>query len=72
MGTLQANWEAYTGEEVRELPHGHLVAYPVDISPDGHLHTTPGHLCFPDTHAPVLGKKLWAPKFMRLGYLLTT
>ena len=59
---------------MQELPHGHLVPYPVEITPDGRLSPLPGHRCFPDTQAPVLGKTLWAPKFLRssVGYLLTT
>ena len=68
----QANWEAYTSDVVQELPHGHLVSYPVDVAPDGHLHSVAGHRCFPDSRAPVLGKTLWAPKCLRLGYVLTT
>lgn len=30
---LQENWAAYTGREIRELPHGHLLPYPLEARP---------------------------------------
>ena len=52
---VQANWEAYVAEEVQELPHGHLVPYPVAVEPDGFVTTLPGHRNFPDTKGSILG-----------------
>ena len=69
----QANWEAYTADEVQELPHGHLVPYPIEIGPDGVMNSLLGHRNFPDTQGHVLGKKMWAPAFlMKSVGLLTT
>ena len=42
-------------EEVQELPHGHLVPYPVAVEPDGFVTTLPGHRNFPDTKGSILG-----------------
>ncbi len=51
----QANWEAYIAEEVQELPHGHLVPYPIAVEPEGFVTTLPGHRTFPDTKGSILG-----------------
>ena len=51
----QANWEAYIAEEVQELPHGHLVPYPIAVEPEGFVTTLPGHRNFPDTKGSILG-----------------
>jgi hypothetical protein len=29
----QENWEAYIGNDIVELPHGHLLPYPLDVRP---------------------------------------
>ena len=52
---VQANWEAYTAEEVQELPHGHLIPYPIAVEPDGFVTTLPGFRNFPDSKGSVLG-----------------
>ena len=51
----QANWEAYVADEVQELPHGHLVPYPIAVEPDGFVTTLPSHRNFPDTKGSILG-----------------
>ena len=62
-----------------DLPHGHLVPYPIEVHGDGTVTTPPGFSTFPDTRAPVLGA-VWkllpcsgrAVLRQKAGYLLTT
>jgi phospholipase D1/2 len=49
------NWEVYSGDEVKELPHGHLCMYPLNIKDDGTVENLPGVINFPDTEASILG-----------------
>lgn len=58
---------------MQELPHGHLVPYPVSIAQDGTISPLSGHVCFPDTKAAVLGKTMKVPRFLRsVAHILTT
>jgi len=45
----RANWEAFNGDAVLALPHGHLCKYPYEVSATGIL--TPTVLFFPDHEA---------------------
>ncbi|CAI9114301.1 OLC1v1014990C1 [Oldenlandia corymbosa var. corymbosa] len=59
-------WEIYCGEEVADMKGGHLVTYPISISPEGHVQDiADGNGHFPDTRTPVKGKrtKVLAPIF---------
>lgn len=61
----EANWEAYVGEEVVPLPHGHLLAYPICVSEEGEVGTRPGWERFPDSAGAVLGTRvLTVPDFI--------
>ena len=70
---VQANWDAYAAEEVQELPHGHLVPYPIAVEPDGFVTTLPGHRNFPDTKGSILGAvmKVRAQECLKPKCLLT-
>lgn len=51
------NWDLYARDELHgDLP-GHLLSYPVAVSYDGKVTELPGLDFFPDTRAPILGKK---------------
>ena len=66
-------------QQVVDLPHGHLVPYPIEVKGDGTVTTPRGGGTFPDTRAPVLGG-VWkllpcsglAVLRREAGYLLTT
>eukprot|EP00669_Euglena_mutabilis_P006084 TRINITY_DN1814_c0_g1_i1.p1 TRINITY_DN1814_c0_g1~~TRINITY_DN1814_c0_g1_i1.p1 ORF type:complete len:162 (+),score=51.88 TRINITY_DN1814_c0_g1_i1:150-635(+) len=50
------NWTAFSGDEVRSLPYGHLCRYPYDVDLDGKV--TPTTQFFPDhemVNAHVMG-----------------
>mmetsp|Transcript_9813 Transcript_9813/g.29512 ORF Transcript_9813/g.29512 Transcript_9813/m.29512 type:complete len:978 (-) Transcript_9813:2047-4980(-) len=71
------NWAAYTGAEVKELPHGHLLPYPLEIAQNGVVRALDGFRKFPDTNGTVLGKKIQLPILAKkiLGkteYVVTT
>ncbi|XP_038982403.1 phospholipase D alpha 1-like [Phoenix dactylifera] len=49
-------WEKFVGDEVINLP-GHLLPFPIQVSEFGELSELPPDGFFPDTKAPVKGKK---------------
>ena len=48
------NWDAYVSEEGKEM-RGHLMQYPLRVSPDGKVSALPDHESFPDVGGKVLG-----------------
>jgi phospholipase D1/2 len=71
------NWEAYVSDKVQNLPHGHLLPYPLEVAQNGVVRNLPGFRHFPDTKADVTGKKIQVPAVLRqcLGrteYVVTT
>ncbi|KAK9829228.1 hypothetical protein WJX72_004613 [[Myrmecia] bisecta] len=53
----QRNWDDFVGEEVMDL-QSHLLNYPIQVSPDGHVDHLPGHEHWPDfPKASILGGK---------------
>ncbi|KAK3133350.1 hypothetical protein QOZ80_6AG0535410 [Eleusine coracana subsp. coracana] len=59
-------WDAYTRDRVEDLP-GHLLPFPITVSEFGEVGDLPADGCFPDTRAPVRGRKS-----MKLPAILTT
>ncbi|KAJ1289710.1 hypothetical protein BS78_02G185300 [Paspalum vaginatum] len=59
-------WDAYTQDRVEDLP-GHLLPFPITVSEFGEVADLPADGCFPDTKAPVRGRKA-----MKLPDILTT
>ncbi|GAB2228019.1 hypothetical protein Droror1_Dr00009848 [Drosera rotundifolia] len=55
--TGQKMWNTYTSEEVVDMKGVHLVCYPVTISKDGSLRDLDSIDHFPDTTAPIKGKR---------------
>ncbi|QHO04691.1 hypothetical protein HN51_060669 [Arachis hypogaea] len=54
----QDNWNEYKGETLGADLSGHLLRYPIDISPDGSItHDTDETSTFPDTDASILGNQ---------------
>lgn len=52
------NWETYSMQTFdQSVSFHHLLRYPIEISENGNITTLPGFKCFPDTKAPILGKK---------------
>jgi phospholipase D1/2 len=49
-------WDAYTRDRVEDLP-GHLLPFPITVSEFGEVGDLPADGCFPDTRAPVRGRK---------------
>lgn len=49
----EANWKAYSGDSIRELPHGHLCIYPYNIAKNGFV-TARGKF-IPDSGAKITG-----------------
>lgn len=60
----EANWAAYTAATPTELPHGHLLPYPLQVAQDGGVHPLPGWEMLPDTKAAVMGKDGMLPDFL--------
>uniref|UniRef100_A0A0D9XDU2 Phospholipase D n=1 Tax=Leersia perrieri TaxID=77586 RepID=A0A0D9XDU2_9ORYZ len=52
----EATWEAYTRDRVEDLP-GHLLPFPIAVSEFGEVDDLTADGCFPDTAAPVKGRK---------------
>ena len=52
----EALWDAYTRDRVEDLP-GHLLPFPISVSEFGEVSDLPAGGCFPDTRAPVKGRK---------------
>ncbi|KAH7287656.1 hypothetical protein KP509_32G068000 [Ceratopteris richardii] len=46
-------WDMYTRDQPVDMP-GHLMLYPMSVSPNGEIEPLQGFDCFPDTNAPVL------------------
>ncbi|CAN6210736.1 unnamed protein product [Urochloa humidicola] len=59
-------WDVYTQDRVEDLP-GHLLPYPITVSEFGEVGDLPPDGCFPDTRAPVRGRKA-----VKLPDILTT
>ncbi|XP_062199434.1 phospholipase D alpha 1-like [Phragmites australis] len=59
-------WDAYTQDRVEDLP-GHLLPFPITVSEFGEVADLPADGCFPDTRAPVRGRKA-----VKLPDILTT
>ncbi|GLJ47211.1 hypothetical protein SUGI_0996530 [Cryptomeria japonica] len=55
-GFAERTWEFFVGEEINDLP-GHLLPFPVRITRDGNVVELEGHPVFPDTKAPIAGRK---------------
>ncbi|KAF8034632.1 hypothetical protein BT93_C0826 [Corymbia citriodora subsp. variegata] len=51
------NWELYTDDVSKDDLWGHLLRYPIEVTGNGAVVPLPGFAHFPDTKAPVLGKK---------------
>ena len=47
-------WDMFAGEEVVDLP-GHLLTYPITVSPDGIVSGLPGFTYFSDSKGKVMG-----------------
>ncbi|KAF0911414.1 hypothetical protein E2562_008292 [Oryza meyeriana var. granulata] len=62
----EALWDAYTQDRVEDLP-GHLLPFPITVSEFGEVADLPADGCFPDTTAPVKGRKS-----LKLPAILTT
>ncbi|KAM0866858.1 hypothetical protein ACQ4PT_042370 [Festuca glaucescens] len=52
----EALWDAYTRDRVEDL-RGHLLTFPISVSEFGEVTDLPADGCFPDTKAPVKGRK---------------
>lgn len=52
----EALWDAYTRDTVEDLG-GHLLPFPVSVSEFGEVTDLPADGCFPDTRAPIKGRK---------------
>eukprot|EP01056_Protomagalhaensia_sp_Gyna25_P001556 Protomagalhaensia_sp_Gyna_25__1555@NODE_17_length_8134_cov_42_750093_g11_i0_p1_GENE_NODE_17_length_8134_cov_42_750093_g11_i0NODE_17_length_8134_cov_42_750093_g11_i0_p1_ORF_typecomplete_len841_score109_62PLDc_2/PF13091_6/0_73PLDc_2/PF13091_6/2_7e19PLDc/PF00614_22/3_2e03PLDc/PF00614_22/3_8e03PLDc/PF00614_22/1_3e07PLDc/PF00614_22/8_3e07PLD_C/PF12357_8/1_1e14_NODE_17_length_8134_cov_42_750093_g11_i010003522 len=61
------NWDAFSGPENVALPHGHMCAFPYNISREGEVGPLPGCPDIPGTSAPVCG----TPSTMLPGALTT-
>lgn len=59
-------WDSYTQDRVEDLP-GHLLPFPITVSEFGEVADLPADGCFPDTRAPVRGRKA-----VKLPDILTT
>jgi phospholipase D1/2 len=59
-------WGVYTQDRVENLP-GHLLPFPITVSEFGEVADLPADGCFPDTSAPVKGRKA-----VKLPDILTT
>ncbi|CAN6195969.1 unnamed protein product [Urochloa humidicola] len=59
-------WDVYTQDRVEDLP-GHLLPFPITVSEFGEVGDLPADGCFPDTRAPVRGRKA-----VKLPDILTT
>ncbi|CAD6219250.1 unnamed protein product [Miscanthus lutarioriparius] len=59
-------WDSYTQDRVEDLP-GHLLPFPITVSEFGEVDDLPADGCFPDTRAPVRGRKA-----VKLPDILTT
>ncbi|GAB4828282.1 Phospholipase D [Ancistrocladus abbreviatus] len=53
----QKYWDLYSSETLEHDLPGHLLTYPIDVSPQGEVLQLPGLELFPDTKAKVLGTK---------------
>ncbi|KAF7072674.1 hypothetical protein CFC21_077775 [Triticum aestivum] len=52
----EALWDAYTRDRVEDL-RGHLLPFPISVSEFGEVADRTADGCFPDTRAPVKGRK---------------
>lgn len=52
----EALWDAYTRDRVEDL-RGHLLPFPISVSEFGEVTDLTADGCFPDTRAPVKGRK---------------
>jgi phospholipase D1/2 len=52
----EALWDAYTRDRVEDL-RGHLLPFPISVSEFGEVADLTADGCFPDTRAPVKGRK---------------
>ncbi|RCV11706.1 hypothetical protein SETIT_2G207900v2 [Setaria italica] len=59
-------WDVYTQDRVEDLP-GYLLPFPITVSEFGEVGDLPVDGCFPDTRAPVRGRKA-----VKLPDILTT
>lgn len=50
-------WEIYSGHEVVDMEGVHLVSYPVNVREDGRLEELASCRNFPDTQAPISGRR---------------
>uniref|UniRef100_A0A0E0ESC0 Phospholipase D n=1 Tax=Oryza meridionalis TaxID=40149 RepID=A0A0E0ESC0_9ORYZ len=62
----EATWDAYTKDTVEDLP-GHLLPFPITVSEFGEVADLTADGCFPDTTAPVKGRRS-----LKLPAILTT
>ncbi|XP_042427236.1 phospholipase D alpha 1-like [Zingiber officinale] len=51
------NWDLYASEELSDDLPGHLLRYPVGVTSFGKVTELPGLKFFPDTRAPILGRR---------------
>ncbi|XP_074579991.1 phospholipase D alpha 1-like isoform X1 [Curcuma longa] len=51
------NWDLYASDELSDDLPGHLLRYPVGVTSDGKVAELPGLKFFPDTRAPILGRR---------------
>ncbi|KAL5206250.1 hypothetical protein ABZP36_034459 [Zizania latifolia] len=63
----EALWDAYTQDSVGEGLPGHLLPFPITVSEFGEVADLPADGCFPDTRAPVKGRRS-----LKLPAILTT
>ncbi|KAK9734522.1 hypothetical protein RND81_04G145300 [Saponaria officinalis] len=50
-------WKIYSEQEIVDMNDVHLVSYPVNVGEDGRLADLEGCSSFPDTQAPIKGKR---------------
>uniref|UniRef100_A0A0D3H6Y4 Phospholipase D n=1 Tax=Oryza barthii TaxID=65489 RepID=A0A0D3H6Y4_9ORYZ len=62
----EATWDAYTRDTMEDLP-GHLLPFPITVSEFGEVADLTADGCFPDTTAPVKGRRS-----LKLPAILTT
>jgi phospholipase D1/2 len=62
--TAEKYWSLYTADELNDDLPGHLLTYPIAVNKAGTVSALSGFEFFPDTQAPVRGKKsdkFWKP-----------
>lgn len=52
-----ANWLAWADDDCERPPAGHLLTYPITVSPGGRVGPLPGAEEFPDLGGKVLGNR---------------